>query len=226
MNYPVYFLDVKGRGRFVSDGSNSAGYWLTTNAGADRAFIGMYSDSYVGLYGNGPVGFGLVMNLDNGCVGIGVTSPTYRLQLPNNSGVSAGQAQAYAWATYSDARVKTDQVIIPYGLNEILKIAPKMYNHHSSELKSGKLIQGEGTRTIGIFAQELYKVVPEAVIKPEDESTSLWSIDYNRLVPVLIRGMQQQQDQIESQKQENLKLKAELQSMKEEMDQIKAMINK
>jgi hypothetical protein len=223
---PAYPLDVKGRGRFISDGSNTAGHWLTTNGGTDRAFIGMVNDNYVGFYGTGAVGWGICMNVDNGCVGIGVAAPAYRLQLPNSSTASVGEAQAYAWATYSDARVKTDQAVIPYGLSDIMKIHPMIYNHHSSDLNSGKLDLGVGTRTIGMFAQELYDIIPEAVIKPADESKTLWSIDYNRLVPVLIRGIQEQQSRIEEQKQENLMLKEELQSLKEEIGQIKAMINK
>jgi hypothetical protein len=85
MNRPSYMLDVRGRSRFMSDGSNSAGHFLTTTAGADRAFIGMYSDNYVGLYGNGPVGWGLVMNLDNGNVGLSTTTPSEKLEIGGSS---------------------------------------------------------------------------------------------------------------------------------------------
>ena len=62
-----------------------------------------------------------------------MTSPTYKLQLPNNSGIYYGQARAYAWTTYSDSRVKKDQKEIQYGLKELLKLKPKQYKHHSSE---------------------------------------------------------------------------------------------
>jgi hypothetical protein len=74
-------LDVKGQARFVSDGSSTAGHWLTTNSGADRAFIGMFSDNYVGFYGNGAVGWGLLMNLDNGNIGLGTSTPSAKMEL-------------------------------------------------------------------------------------------------------------------------------------------------
>jgi hypothetical protein len=222
---PQYSLDVKGRARIISNGE-TAGHWLTTAVGTDRAFIGMDGDDYVGFYGSGAVGWGLNMNCDNGCVGIGVAIPTFRLQLPNDPGQSVGRAQAYEWATYSDARIKTDQKEIPYGLDEIMKIKPKIYSHHSSEFKSGIIVQGPGTVSIGVFAQELYSIIPEAVDKPDDETNTLWSIDYNKLVPVLIRGMQEQQERIESDKSEITNLKAQLQTIQQKVEQIEALLAK
>jgi len=56
----------------------------------------------------------------SGNVGIGSTSPSYRLELPNTAS-AAGQGRANSWVTYSDSRVKTNQHEIEYGLNEILK---------------------------------------------------------------------------------------------------------
>jgi hypothetical protein len=77
MNYPTYYLDVKGRTRFMSDGSYTAGHWLTNLAGTtDRAFIGMADENNVGFFGNGLANFGLIMNVDNGNVGIGTTDPS------------------------------------------------------------------------------------------------------------------------------------------------------
>ncbi|MGB3164449.1 MAG: hypothetical protein WBA96_13020, partial [Chitinophagaceae bacterium] len=55
-NDPVYRLDVNGRMRIRSSGSNagSAGIWLNNNANdASPAFVGMESDNIVGFYGAG-----------------------------------------------------------------------------------------------------------------------------------------------------------------------------
>ena len=47
----------------------------------------------------------------------------------------------------------------------------------------------------GIIAQELYDVVPEAVIVGDDpnieETTNPWGINYPRLVPMLIKEIQE-----------------------------------
>lgn len=55
----------------------------------------------------------------------------------------------------------------------------------------------QSKNTIGFLAQELYKVIPEAVYKPRDESKDLWSVDYQKIIPVLVKAIQEQQKQIE-----------------------------
>ena len=49
------------------------------------------------------------------------------------------------------------------------------------------------------MAQEVYSVIPEAVNTPQDETSDLWSVDYEKLAPVLIKAIQDQQVIIESQ---------------------------
>ena len=71
---------------------------------------------------------------DNGGVSVGFnTIATYALVLQNNSTPLVGQARAYAWTTYSDARIKSNQQQLSYGLKEVLQLQPKSYLHHSSE---------------------------------------------------------------------------------------------
>jgi hypothetical protein len=52
-----------------------------------------------------------------------------------------------------------------------------------------------------LIAQEVFQVIPEAVNVPMDESVELWSMDYEKLIPVLIRAVQEQQEVIENLKQ-------------------------
>ena len=60
--------------------------------------------------------------LKSGRVGLQtVTSPTYALHLPNSTTNGEGRAQANAWNTYSDTRVKSNQQPIQYGLTQISK---------------------------------------------------------------------------------------------------------
>ncbi|MDX2562908.1 hypothetical protein PV371_25085, partial [Streptomyces sp. TX20-6-3] len=69
-------LDVPRRMRVRQGNDSSAGIWFRqASANTDRAFVGMESDSTVGLYGNGGVGWGLVMNTFSGNIGIGTTNP-------------------------------------------------------------------------------------------------------------------------------------------------------
>ena len=47
----------------------------------------------------------------------------------------------------------------------------------------------------GFIAQELYKVYPSAVYKPKDK-TSNWQVNYQGLIPLLVKSIQDQQAEI------------------------------
>ncbi len=72
---PGYKLDVAGRMRVRQRASDTAGIWFyQTTPAKDQAFVGMQGDNQVGFWGNG-VGWGFVMDTNNGNVGIGTTNP-------------------------------------------------------------------------------------------------------------------------------------------------------
>ena len=79
---PGYFpLDVQGSGRMrVRDGTNgNAGiFFYQSTPAADRGFVGMMGDDYVGLWG-ASASWAFVMNVTSGNVGIGTTSPGSKL---------------------------------------------------------------------------------------------------------------------------------------------------
>jgi hypothetical protein len=209
---PQYSLDVKGRCRYISPGAGTtAGFWLANYGLTSKAFVGLTDDNgtYTGIYGAGAVGWGLIMDNNTGCIGIGVGTPTYRLELPNNSGISVGQGKAYAWPTYSDARVKLNQNEIEYGLEELLQLKPKRYLHYSSTFQNGELVldKQSGRKDIGLVAQEVYSLIPEAVNRPADESKDLWTMDYEKIIPVLVKGIQEQQTEIDLLKKDNAEMK-------------------
>lgn len=140
---------------------------------------------------------------NGGYWGLGDNAPTYRLQLPNNNTGNEGRAIAVSWNTYSDARIKTDVKKIPYGLETIMQLAPKSYVQHNSNNQDGRLkIEPTGTKSIGFLAQDLQKVIPEIVTVPKDESKQLWSVDYTRIIPVMVQAIQDQQAIIDAQKSE------------------------
>lgn len=144
-----------------------------------------------------------------GNVGIGMTPTTYTLELPNNA--ASGDAIAHTWNTYSDARIKRNIQPLDLGLEAILNIRPKIYDQHDSEFKNGELIldQDNSKQNLGFIAQELLEVVPEAVVIPSEPESELYSVDYTRLIPVLTKAIQEQQEMIEALRKEveQLKLK-------------------
>lgn len=157
--------------------------------------------------------------LKNGRVGLQtVVSPTYALELPNSTTVGVGSARAYAWATYSDSRVKSQRKEIPYGISHIMRLKPEIYYHHNSKITpNGIEIEASGSTAIGLIAQDVFNIIPEVVTKPVNEKNELWSMSYEKLVPVLIKAMQEQQTIIEKQNNELEYLKNELEVIKKKI---------
>jgi hypothetical protein len=80
-NTPDFKLDVNGRMRIRHTAGFTAGLWLDGPTLTTRSFIGSVDDNHVGIYGNGGAGWKMVMNVENGNVGLGTTAPTAGLDL-------------------------------------------------------------------------------------------------------------------------------------------------
>lgn len=150
----------------------------------------------------------------DGRIGLGdadtTAEATYLLTLPNVASITGGQARANAWTTYSDSRIKTGQRPISYGLADIMRLQPRAYTQHSGCVENGTFKcedkDGGTSETIGFIAQEVEQVIPEAVQKPADPANQLYGMDYQKLVPVLVKATQEL-------KTENDALKAQLKAM-------------
>jgi hypothetical protein len=89
-----------------------------------------------------------------------------------------------SYNTSSDYRLKQD--LKEYnGLELVSKI--KTYDY---EWKSDK------TRAFGVMAHELAEVLPYAV-QGEKDAEMMQSVDYSKIVPILVKAVQEQQAQIE-----------------------------
>ncbi len=131
--------------------------------------------------------------------GINTHSPTYALELLNHSSSNVGRAIAYAWATYSDRRVKSHIRSIKDPIRRIQALRPVHYFHHDSRQDSAGMLHvlPSGRPAYGFVAQELVKVVPEAVDSFADPRT-LWGVNYAMLIPLLTAAYHQQQALIEA----------------------------
>ncbi|MFT3981565.1 MAG: tail fiber domain-containing protein [Ferruginibacter sp.] len=123
------------------------------------------------------------------------------------SGGYALRVNGSIWAngtTYSsDARFKKNIATLPGALQKIMQLRGVSYEMMAEEYPSRNFTEG---RQIGLLAQEVEAVVPEIVSTGDD---GYKSVDYAKLVPVLIEAIKTQQEQIvELQKQvEQLKKK-------------------
>lgn len=116
-----------------------------------------------------------------------------------NSGVAyatslAENANRYAHShnSYSDARLKTDVAEIPNALDGVLALHGVSYRWNTTGFPAMLLDDGP---LIDFIAQEVERLYPELVpTAPNGYKT----VDYDRLTPILVEAMKQQQSAIEA----------------------------
>jgi hypothetical protein len=127
----------------------------------------------------------------------------------------------------SDARLKQDITPLNYGLNEIMQLKPVSYKWKNETYGKTVLSSDQKEIKIGFLAQDLQKVISEVVVshswKPvsEDQKDTYVKVEndklgvaYSEIIPVTVKAIQEQQNQIEGLKSEVEILKAELKSLK------------
>jgi hypothetical protein len=123
--------------------------------------------------------------------------------LPSASNTYDLGSSTYRWKTVysnnvlnvSDARLKKNITDLNYGLYSVMKMRPVQYDWKDDSEKMKK---------IGFLAQELKKIIPEAVAGDENKETL--AVNYVEIIPVLVKAIQEQQQQIEELKKQVLKL--------------------
>ena len=209
-NYPTFLLDMTGSANLNKGISGAAGA-LYTNGDETIWYDGTYfSWGYGGTYNY----FADKVTIGN------AANPGYMLYVQ-------GQACLTGGYTTSDARWKKDLEPIENSLDGIMKLQGYKYNWRDEEFPE---MNFDKERQIGVIAQDLEKIYPE-LVRTDDKGYK--AVSYEKLTVVLLEGMKEQQQQIESQHQqiesaqhENQQLKSEMQSLREEMEHIKAMLAK
>ena len=181
VNNPAQSLDVGGRVRLRQEsGGNSAGLFLYQNTPAnDRAFIGMVSDGYVGLWGNIAYSWGLVMNVTNNHVGIVNLTPTHLLHVGN------AYCDGNQWYPSSDRNVKSGfETISPRTVLDKVAALPSTRWHYTNDV---------ATTHLGPMAQDFYAAFQ---VGPDDRHIS--TLDEGSVALAAIQGLN---EKVESGKQ-------------------------
>ncbi len=126
----------------------------------------------------------------------------YYLQPRATSVLNTVYANSYYYN--SDARLKKDIEPLSDSLAKVLKLEPVTYEWKDAT-------RGQGVQ-LGFIAQDVQKVVPELV--SENASTTILSVDYAKVTPLLVGAIQTQQQQLDKQQQEIDELKAEVEALK------------
>jgi hypothetical protein len=144
---------------------------------------------------------------------------------PTTANLIASIDRSGGYHAVSDQRIKTDAQRLHYGLKEVMALKPMEYDLHvGNTFEKGDLVLGkQSLHKIGFFAQDVYHLIPEAVTKPNDEKSDLYTMDYTALLPPLVNAIQEVKREKDS---EINKLQAENASQRAELSQLSHQITK
>ena len=123
----------------------------------------------------------------SGNLGVNVTGSgiTHGITLPNTAD-SSGIVKANAYVTYSSLKFKENVSEIQDPINTIMSMRGVTFDWKQN-----------GKKDYGFIAEEVDQVMPEIVFK-DDSPTGVSSMDYQKIVPVLLEAIKTQQSKIES----------------------------
>ena len=147
---------------------------------------------------------------DAGRVGIGNAAPAYVLDVTGDIN-SSTNVRAAGTALTSDKRLKRNIVEIDSATDLISRLVPVKY-----EKKSTIPDSVYRWKQMGFIAQDLQKILPDLVHMGADADSTL-SVDYNSLIPLLTKAIQEQQSTITQQQQKIQQQDAILRSMEERL---------
>ena len=120
----------------------------------------------------------------NGNIGIGVRPPENILTVKRSSETDP---IADGWTTYSSRRWKSGIKTLEGALDKVEQLRGVSFDWRE-----------DGKHDIGLIAEEVGEVVPE-VVAYEENGSDAKSVDYARLVPLLVESIKEQQEVIREQ---------------------------
>jgi hypothetical protein len=127
-----------------------------------------------------------------------------RLDVVNGGGVGVYLTDGgTSWTSTSDERWKENWVEIDHALEKLMSLRTGTYNY----------IDNPDMRHVGLIAQDVDKVLPEAVDKSDEDK---WGVKYTEVIPLMIAATQEQQEQLK----ENLRMFQTMQGRLYQVEQI------
>jgi hypothetical protein len=197
--------DTKTYGFFVDASENNVGVG-TVNL--DRSFH-VAHDQFTG--GGGFGGLEIEQTFNNAQWTLYSSQSTSNLSLYlNNALRGAFDDASGAYTSTSDVRLKKNIENLQPAMDGLMKLRPTMYHYKTQSDEEAKIA--------GFIAQEVKEIFPTVVKIQEDDTNGTSEISdvhlmsYTELLPFMVKGMQEQQNTIETLKKELKDIKALLKS--------------
>ncbi|HPX76761.1 MAG TPA: tail fiber domain-containing protein [Bacteroidales bacterium] len=116
------------------------------------------------------------------------------------SEVSYNDLYAASFTKLSDIKLKSNLKVIDFGLERVMKIRPLQYTLIDKKVdEHGNVVEGTKEQ-FGFVAQEMETLFPE--VKLTSDVLNIKLLDYDQIIPVAIAAIQEQQQMIDSLKNE------------------------
>jgi hypothetical protein len=125
---------------------------------------------------------------ENGYIGIGYTNPDTNLSVNGGADKPGGGF----WGSYSDARLKTLHGNFNSGLRQILKLHPVRYRYKQNNAMDIR----DHEEHIGLVAQDVEKVIPEAV---SENNKGYLVLNDEPIIWAMLNAIREQQAQLGAQ---------------------------
>jgi hypothetical protein len=221
-------------GTFDSSGRSYSREWLEmpNHSGLYSQLNGAYFYPNNGSYGawkiegsrNGWAGIefgGTTLMMNDDTYGLHRNSTGWRFYVQAGNGYFPGNVTAY----WSDERLKENLQKIDREALEILgSFNAYRFNWNAKVAEIGDTIP-VGKEEIGLIAQHVQRRLPDAVTinkagaKISDKGFDYLTINYDRITPLLVEGVNLHEDDIKKIKEDN-------QNLRKELDDLKTLINK
>ena len=190
---------------FVDRPSNAASNYALINFatnGVQKFFFGMNADSdpnvdKMSFFDSAFSAATAVMTFTGGNVGIGTSAPTDKLSVNG----SASKPGGGSWSVFSDARLKNIRGKFNTGLSAVMQLQPLRYEYRANNAMG---IKSEGEH-IGFSAQEVQKVIPQAVVQNE---AGYLMVNNDPILWTMLNAIKEQQKEIAELKQQIRQLRA------------------
>ncbi len=172
--------------------STSISLYMPTDAGASLSNFtmpGTIADAYwaSNMLASGSLGGSVGSNIRTSNIGIGLALSSnieYPLHIETaNNGISL--FARYDIVALSDARVKTDLQPIEEALSKVKSLTGYTFTRSDTE---------SAIRQCGVIAQDLQKVLPEAVYKIDD--SDLLTVAYGNVISLLINAIKELDEKV------------------------------
>jgi hypothetical protein len=170
--------------------------WAIVTGADNNLYMGYATDaSAANAIGDFTI-FPLVVTANNR-VGIRTSAPDQALSVNGEASKTGGGS----WLAFSDERLKTIKSRFTLGLNAVMKLQPVRYQYKPDNALA---LNSEGDH-VGFGAQELQKVIPEAVTRNEQ---GYLMVNNDPILWTMLNAIKEQQKQIAELKVEVQRLRA------------------